>query len=113
MMNKEISFQIKKIAGRLKKDYNAEQVILFGSYARGEESEDSDIDLLITAPTRKRFFQRMAEVRCLIRDLRNGIPFAPIVLTHEELAKRLEIGDQFLARRSRNQTEQPNGCLGR
>ncbi|MFH1962701.1 MAG: nucleotidyltransferase domain-containing protein [bacterium] len=96
MMDKEIFFQIKKVAGRLKKDYNAEQVILFGSYARGEEGMDSDIDLLITAPTKEQFFQRMAKVRCLIRDLRNGIPFAPIVLTHEELERRLEIGDQFI-----------------
>ena len=40
-MDKEIFFQIKKVAGRLKKDYNAEQVILFGSYAIGEEGMDT------------------------------------------------------------------------
>lgn len=55
-MNKEIFFCIKRIAERLKKEYNAHRVILFGSYARGEETGDSDVDLLIIAPTKERFF---------------------------------------------------------
>jgi predicted nucleotidyltransferase len=95
-MNEEILLRIKKIAERLKKDYKAEQVILFGSYARGEETPDSDIDLLIIAPTQERFFQRMAHVRALIRDLRNGLPVAPLVLTYQEIEKRVRIGDQFI-----------------
>lgn len=31
----------------LLKKYNAEYAILFGSYARGEETEDSDIDVIV------------------------------------------------------------------
>lgn len=31
----------------LLKKYNADHAILFGSYARGEETEDSDIDVII------------------------------------------------------------------
>jgi predicted nucleotidyltransferase len=95
-MNEEILSRIKKIAEKLKKDYKAEQVILFGSYARGEEATDSDIDLLIIAPTQERFFQRMAQVRALIRDLRNGLPVAPLVLTNQEIERRIQIGDQFI-----------------
>lgn len=88
--------RIKAISERLKKEYNAEKVILFGSYARGETTEDSDVDILVIAPTTERFFERMATVKRLIRDLRNGLPVAPIVLTQEELDKRIEIKDQFL-----------------
>lgn len=95
-MNEKIFSRIKRIAERLKEKYNARQVILFGSYSRGEETGDSDIDLLIIAPTKERFFQRIAQVKRLIRDLRNGIPVAPIVLTNEELEKRLTVGDQFV-----------------
>lgn len=95
-MNEKIFSRIKRIAERLKEKYNARQVILFGSYARGEETGDSDIDLLIIAPTKERFLQRIAQVKRLIRDLRNGIPVAPIVLTNEEVEKRLNIGDQFI-----------------
>ena len=95
-MNKKIFSRIKAIAELLKKEYKAEQVILFGSYARGDETKDSDLDLLIIAPTREGFFQRMAHVRKLIRNLRKGLPFAPIVLNKKELVKRINIGDQFI-----------------
>lgn len=87
---------IKTIAERLKKHYGAKEVILFGSYARGEESEDSDIDLLIISNTKESFFDRMASVRRLIRDLRKGIPVSPIVLTPEEIENRQKKGDHFI-----------------
>jgi len=95
-MNQEISERLRKISQRLKKEYHAEKVILFGSYAKGEATMDSDVDILVIAPTKERFFERMATVRGLIRDLRNGLPIAPIVLTAEEVEKRIKIGDQFI-----------------
>ncbi len=55
-MNQEISERLQKISERLKKEYHAEKVILYGSYAIGEETEDSDVDLFIIAPTQERFF---------------------------------------------------------
>jgi len=95
-MNREILGRLKRISERLKKNYNAEKVILFGSYARGEETEDSDVDLLVISPRKERFFERIASTKRLIRDLRNGLPVAPIVLTPEEAEKRKNIGDQFI-----------------
>jgi predicted nucleotidyltransferase len=95
-MNQEIFDRMKKISERLKKSYNAEKIILFGSYARGEETEDSDIDLLVIAPGKESFFERRASAKRLIRDLRNGLPIAPIVLTPEETKKRTDAGDQFI-----------------
>lgn len=95
-MKREILYRMKRISERLKEKYNANTVILFGSYARGEETEDSDIDLLIIAPSKERFFDRIASAKRLIRDLRGGLPVAPIVLTPEEAEKRRKIGDQFI-----------------
>ncbi len=95
-MNREISKRLRKIGKRLKEEYRAERVILFGSHATGKATKDSDIDLLVIAPTRERFFQRMATVRRLIRDLRNGLPVSPVVLTAKELEKRKEVGDPFI-----------------
>jgi len=69
---------------------------LYGSFARAEATEDSDIDLLIVAPTNERFFERMATVRGLIRNLRNGLPISPIVLTPMELEERKRKRDQFI-----------------
>ncbi len=95
-MEREIFNRLQKISERLKKEYNAEKVILYGSYATGEATEDSDIDLFIIAPTNERFFERMATVRGLIRDLRNGMPVSPIILTPDEVQKRINMGDQFV-----------------
>ena len=44
MKTKSIS-EIKEIVSEIAKQYGAERVYLFGSYARGEERNDSDIDL--------------------------------------------------------------------
>jgi len=95
-MNQEINERLKKISERLKKEYQAEKVILYGSYAKGQSTRDSDVDLFIVAPTKERFYERMASVLCLLRDLYQGIPFSPIVLTPAELKKRVDIGDQFI-----------------
>lgn len=95
-MNQEIRERLQKISERLKKEYRAERVILFGSYATGKYTQDSDVDILVIAPTKERFFERMASVRRLIRDLRNGLPVAPIVLTPEEIEERKKVGDQFI-----------------
>lgn len=95
-MNQEIYERLRKISERLKKEYHAEKVILYGSYARGDATEHSDVDLFVVAPTNERFFERMATVRGLIRDLRNGWPVSPIVLTPEEVEKRRSKGDQFI-----------------
>ena len=38
---------IRNTVSELGKEYGAERISLFGSYARGDMTEDSDIDLLI------------------------------------------------------------------
>ena len=40
--------EIKKIVKQLIRKYNAEYALLFGSYARGEATPDSDIDIVIS-----------------------------------------------------------------
>lgn len=92
----DIVKRAKAISERLKEKYNAEDVILFGSHAKGDATIDSDIDIFVIAPTQERFFDRMATVRRLTRDLCYKIPLEPIVLTREEMDKRLQMGDQFV-----------------
>ncbi len=95
-MKQEIQEQLKKISERLKKEYHAEKVILYGSYARGEEQEDSDTDILVIATTDERFFERRATVLAIVRDLYHGLALSPIVLTPVEFENRLKIGDPFI-----------------
>jgi predicted nucleotidyltransferase len=95
-VDQEIYDRLRRMSERLKREYAAQAVVLFGSYARGDFTRDSDVDLLVVARTGEGFFQRMASVRRLIRDLRDGLPVAPIVLTPEELEKRRSMGDDFI-----------------
>jgi predicted nucleotidyltransferase len=95
-MNQEMNKRLHLISERLKREYQAEKVILYGSHATGEATEDSDVDLFIIAPTKERFFERMATVLGMIRDLKRGVPIEPIVLTKEEVKERVRIGDQFV-----------------
>ena len=95
-MKRALNKHLRTIGKKIKKEYRAERVILFGSYARGDATEDSDVDLLVVARTKERFFERMASVRRLIRDLRDGLPVSPIVLTPGELEKRRQAGDPFV-----------------
>ena len=46
-INKDIVDSINKFIEEIKKQYNVTAIILFGSYAKGTENEDSDIDIAI------------------------------------------------------------------
>ena len=46
-INKEIADVIDKYIAIVKENYNVVAIILFGSYAKGTEHEDSDIDIAV------------------------------------------------------------------
>ncbi len=46
-INREIMESIQKYIEKISEHYKIEAIILFGSYAKGTESEDSDIDIAI------------------------------------------------------------------
>ena len=67
-----------------------EKIILFGSYARGNTDEYSDLDLILVKQTSKRFVERLVEV-----------PLLPVhadvfVYTPEEFAQMKEDENPFL-----------------
>jgi hypothetical protein len=43
----EIKENLEKLSPFIKKEYKAEIVGIFGSYARGEQTENSDVDILV------------------------------------------------------------------
>lgn len=50
--------EIKKMLSPIFKKYKIKRAIVFGSYAKGEESSRSDLDLVLIQDTDKRFFDR-------------------------------------------------------
>lgn len=93
---KTIRVEIDKIVRQVVDAYRPEKIILFGSYAYGEPDDDSDLDLLIIKKTSERFIERWVNVRQIMSDPKRSVPFEPIVLTPEEIEKRLEVGDHFI-----------------
>ncbi len=88
---------LNEIVRRLVADYQPEKIILFGSYAYGEPTEDSDLDVLIIKETSDRLIQRIFTVHELVTDMHPYIGLEPLVLTPGEIEQRLRIGDQFVA----------------
>lgn len=76
-LKKEISFLKKKLSGDL------ESIVLFGSYARGDENESSDIDILLILN------KKIDEIRLesQIREINPKIQF--LILTTEEFRERV------------------------
>ena len=48
-INKNIVDSINQFIKEIKKQYNITAIILFGSYAKGTENENSDIDIAIVS----------------------------------------------------------------
>ena len=95
--SQEIKTVIQRILERLVAEYAPQQVILFGSYAYGIPGPDSDIDLLIIIETSQRFIERCVTVRRILTGTHPSLPLETLALTPDEIARRLAIGDQFIA----------------
>lgn len=86
--------QISKYAKRIGREFRPQRVILFGSYAYGEPTEDSDVDVLVVMDHRKaRNIDQAIEI-----DLRldRSFPMDLIVRRPGEVRRRLALGDTFL-----------------
>lgn len=95
--SKKIQKIISELTNKIVKGYHPLKIILFGSYAYGKPTKDSDIDVFIIKDSDKRAIDRRVSVRQIV-DIRDSTypSFSPIVITPAELKKRLEIGDKFV-----------------
>jgi uncharacterized protein len=73
--------------------YEPERVIVFGSFARNESDEISDIDLVIIKATEDDFFTRIRKVMRLL-DLRTSMDI--LVYTPDEFEKMKSNGNAFI-----------------
>lgn len=86
----------KRIVERINRHFEAEKIILFGSYAYGTPGKDSDIDLFIVMESKERPSNRRIEISRLFRDRQMPMDF--IVKTPSEVKERLSMGDFFVNR---------------
>jgi predicted nucleotidyltransferase len=85
--------QIKAVAERIGRDFRPRKVILFGSYACGKPTEDSDVDLLVIMPLRGDPVYKSVEIALKARP---GFPMEILVRTPAEVRKRLAWNDFFI-----------------
>jgi predicted nucleotidyltransferase len=85
---------ISKIKDKIVREIKPEKIILFGSYAWGEPTEDSDVDLFIIQKSKEPRRIRQKELRRKLWG--SDVPMDLLVYTPEEIEKRLEIDDPFI-----------------
>ncbi|MEO1391955.1 MAG: nucleotidyltransferase domain-containing protein [Cyanobacteria bacterium J06634_5] len=78
---------------RIARQFQPDQIILFGSYAYGEPTSESDVDLLVVMPLTRRSVHKEIEIRQAIR-----APFALdlLVRSSQQTQQRLDMGDFFI-----------------
>jgi len=85
--------EIERFSRQIGEQFGAEKVVLFGSYAEGIATEDSDVDLLIVCRCEGRSVDKSVEIRM---KLRPQFPVDLLVRTPEKIRQRIEMGDNFI-----------------
>src|SRR5437016_2610830 len=89
--------QINELARRIAERFRPEKIILFGSYAYGTPTEDSDVDLLVVMPVRGNVVRKAAEIHGFAHEASgSAFPMDVLVRTPKLLAKRIALNDFFL-----------------
>lgn len=88
-MNQQVDRMLNKMVKRLVRRFNPEQIILFGSHARGTARAESDIDLLVVLPLKGSKRAKQVEMRMALRDI--PVPKDIVVVTPDEFARQRHI----------------------
>jgi len=94
----KIAEQLRPYLKVLVEQFHPEQVILFGSYAYGVPTPDSDVDLLVVKDTGNSPVSEATRIRRAVRHLRHTVSNLPLdimVRTPEDLRKRIAHGADF------------------
>lgn len=81
---------IQRMADIIVERFQPERIILFGSYANGTATEDSDVDLVVVLDTDGNLLDETAEVRMAVRHFR--VPKDILVRTPQVFEHERQIG---------------------
>lgn len=93
IMDKISRREISAFARQVARQFNPNKIILFGSYAYGKPTEDSDVDVLVVMPFRGKNPTKATEIWMATKP---KFPIDILVRKPGELKKRLRMGDFFL-----------------
>ena len=89
MPDETIEQAIQRMVERLVERFDPDQIILFGSQARGTADPGSDVDLLVIMPVSGPKRAKQLEMRLALHDI--TIPKDIILATPDEIARRRNI----------------------
>ena len=85
--------KIDAFAQEVVEKFNPEKIVLFGSYAHGQPTEDSDVDLLVVMDHKGKASEQALAIR---KAVRRSFPLDLIVKTPRETKARLSRHDVFI-----------------
>lgn len=85
--------QIQAFSQQIAEKFQPERIILFGSYASGQPTEDSDVDLLVILPFEELPVQKAIAIR---QQIKAPFPLDLMARTPQQIQQRLEMGDFFI-----------------
>lgn len=80
---------IDRLVKRIVAQFHPEQVILFGSHARGDAGPDSDVDFLVVMPVEGSVREKRLDIRLALREYHG--PLDVVVTTPEKYSWRKDI----------------------
>ena len=80
---------IQQAVGRLVEAAKPSKIILFGSYARGDATENSDLDLMVIEPEVSNKFDEMVRLRNVMGDMDIGVDL--LVYSDLEASRRSQV----------------------
>ncbi len=90
----ELPEAVQEIINKIVEGYDPEKIIIFGSYARGDAAEGSDLDVMVVKETSARWIDRHVEVSGLCRP--RLLPMDIVVKTPAEIEDALAHRELFM-----------------
>lgn len=87
----QVSEKVRDLARDIRSRRRVSAVILYGSFARGDFHEASDVDLIVVGDFRERHHKRAAAILDL-----TDLPIEPLCYTEEEFAELVRSGNPFI-----------------
>jgi len=85
--------EIQNLCARIVSSFHPQKVLLFGSYAHGTATPDSDVDILVVMPFAGKGFRKSLEI---LNEMNPSFPTDLLVRRPEDVARRYEECDPLI-----------------
>ena len=95
LQGEQLERYLATVAQALVASFAPERILLFGSFARGDQNRASDLDLVVITASGLRFCDRIGQALSACYAASTRLPVEALVYTPEEWRRMLESGSSF------------------